>query len=295
MKWLPHRVEYSSGERLLMRLLFAAIVVSHVPGSLAHLSITQPNGLAHLVDLRFLLDPEVFAFFRYAMWAALGAYVLRFAWSFVLPYLALFSIAVGSINNSRGAISHSIQIVSLVLLAQTVAHFYSRFRKTQEPEPAGENRMIWWSQQAIVATYLVSALTKLINTGGMWFFQTPYIAVQIVKATNQTYYNVLDASGRDTSLAVADWIVRHPLLAGLILSGGLLLELGAPLALLGRRFALAIGLSLVLFHETVQRVMTLSFVWNEYLLWVYLVNVPFWVLLALRTVHRPPPGSPPPA
>lgn len=286
MKWRVARVEYEAAERRVMRLLFAVVVAHHVPASLAHLAITRPNGFAELVDLQWLLDPNVYVYFRYATWIALVCYVLRRGWAVVLPYLALFSIAIGSITNSRGAISHSIQIVSLVLLAQTAAHYYSLLRRSSEPREAGENRAIWWSQQTIVAVYLVSGVTKLLETGGAWFFQTPLIAVQILKTTDQTFYNMLDASGRETGLAVADWIVQHPLLAGLILSGGLLLELAAPVALLGRRFALAIGLSLVLFHETVQRVMTLYFVWNEYLIWIYLVNVPFWILLAWRAVRR---------
>ena len=285
MNWRPPRINYSLTERVFMRLLFALVIASHIPESLAHLSITKPNGLAHLVDLSFLLRPEIFVWFRYAMFAALALYVLRIGWAVVLPYLTALSIATGTINNSHGAISHSFQIVSLTLLAQTAAYLYTRFRRRTDDGAALENRVIFWSQQAIVATYFVSALTKLLKTGGEWFFQTPYVAVQIVKTTDQKFYNVLDATHRDAGLAVAHWIVAHPIVTAIVLSSGLLLELAAPVALLGRRVALAIGLSLVLFHESIQRVMALSFVWNEYLLWIYLVNVPFWLLLAARSLR----------
>jgi hypothetical protein len=215
--------------------------------------------------------------------------VLRIAWPLVLPCLTLLSIALGSINNSSGAITHSFQIVSLVLLAQTAALFHGRFQEKRGVDEADENRMVFWSQQAIVATYLVSALTKLIHTSGMWFFQSPLIAVQIVKTTDQSYYNMLEPSARGVGPIAAEWIVRHPLGVGIVLSFGLLLELTAPLALLGRRFALLFGVSLLIFHETIHRVMKLHFAYNEYLLWIYFVNVPFWAWLAARRLRRSTP------
>jgi hypothetical protein len=211
----------------------------------------------------------------------------------VLPYLTLLCIAIGSINNSQGAIAHNFQIVPLVLLAQTAAYYWTIARKRRAGAASGkatlEDRMIFWSQQAIVATYLVSALTKLIHTSGKWFIQTPRMGVQIIKTTEQDYYDRLDASGLERGLAIAEWIVRHPWITGFALSAGLLLELTAPAALLGRRFALFYGLSLLAFHASIQQVMQLRFAYNEYLIWIYLVNVPFWLWLGARSVKRGKP------
>ena len=265
-----------------MRVLFAFVVAAHMPETLAHHSMSQPNGLARLVDLTFLLNTDTLALLRYALWAALVLYVFRIGWTIVLPYMTLLSIATGSVNNSQGAISHGLQIVSLVLLAQCCAHFYSRFAGEARSGPTGENRMVFWSQQAIVATYFVSALTKLINSSGMWFFQAPFIAVQVVKTTEQSYYNRLDENARASGLALAEWIVAHPLLVIAMLTAGFLLEFLAPVALLGRRFALLIGLSLIAFHESIARLMKLHFEYNEYLVAIYLVNAPFWTFAAIR-------------
>ena len=280
---------YALFERLAMRLLFAAVVYSHVPDSLAQYTIATPHGLARLIDLRFLLDPSTFAVCRYLLWAALAFYILRIGWSLALPYMTLLSIAVGTIANSQGAIGHYLQIVSLVLCAQTAAHFYGLFqrRRTREilDDATGEDRVISWSQQAIVATYLASALTKLIHTSGMWFFQSPLIAVQIIKATDQDYYDWLKPADRNAGLPVAEWIAAHPLLVGVVLGAGLILELTSPLALLGRRFALFYGVSLIVFHESVQRVMKLNFAYNKYLIWIYLVNLPFWLWFILRRLR----------
>ena len=273
-------------ERLVMRILFAWVVLHHIPESLAAAAIDVPNGLARVVDLRFLFNPDVYSACRYALYVALALYVLRIGWSFVLPYLALLSIAVGSINNSRGAITHHLQIVSLVLLAQMAAHFYSiiRRRRSAAHETAAqrEDRVIFWSQQAVVATYVASALTKLLSTNGMWFFQSPRIALQVVKTTEQRYYDSLDAAFSGSGAAAAEWMAQHPLLVGVVVSLGLLLELTTPVALLGRGFALCYGVCLLLFHASVREVMKLTFEYNEYLIWIFLVNVPFWLGLAAR-------------
>ena len=278
----PMPREHHWTERLAMRVLFAAVVAWHVPGSLAHLEITAPNGPARWIDLRFLLDPQVYTMCRYALWVALALYVFRIGWSIALPYLALLSIAIGAIINSHGAILHYLQIVSLVLCAQTAAHFYSVFGRRGEARAAAEDRVIWWSRQAIVATYLVSGLTKLIRTSGTWFFQSPLVAVQIIKTNEQDYYDQLDHTSYEAGASIAEWMVQHPLLVGLVLSTSLLLELTSPLALCSRVLAAGYGLALVLFHTTVHHVMKLSFLYNEYLLWIYLVNVPFWLVLAFR-------------
>lgn len=279
-------IRYGWLERLIMRVLFAIVVERHVPNSLSHLSLSNPHGIGRLVDLTFLLDPSVFAVCRYLLWAALILYVCRIAWAFVLPYLTLLSIAVGTVINSHGAIAHYLQIVSLVLCAQTAAHFYGLWKQgrggKKQSAAEREDRVVFWSQQAIVATYLVSALTKLLHTSGMWFFQTPMIGVQIIKTTDQDYYDRLDQNAYGSGVAIAEWIAQHPLLVALVLGSGLLLELTSPLALCGRRWALFYGLSLVIFHESIHRVMKLHFLYNEYLIWIYLVNVPFWVWVGAR-------------
>ncbi len=285
MKLRTAEIHYGWLERFAMRMLFALVVERHIPDSLSHLAISAPHGFAQLFDLRFLLEPSVFRFCRYLLWAALILYVLRLAWSLVLPYMMLLSIAVGTVINSRGAIAHYLQIVSLVLCAQTAAHFYGLYRARRQPEatPAeGESRLIFWSQQTIVATYLVSGLTKLLHTSGLWFVQSPLIAVEIIKTTEQNYFNRLDAGTCGASLAIAEWMVRHPLATGLALGMGLLLELTSPLALLGRQWAAVFGIGLLIFHETVDRIMKLQFDYNEFLLWIFFVNVPFWAVWAAR-------------
>ena len=285
-------IHYAGWERAAMRLLFALVVALHIPHQLAYADLPRPNGLARLLDLTFLLNASVYDPLRYAAYAALALYAARVWWSVTLPYVTVFCIAVGSIVNSQGAISHHLQIVSLVLLVQTAAHWSARLASQNPSEVVAEDRVIGWTQQAIAATYLVSGLTKLIGTSGAWILQSPLVALQVVKTNEQDFYDTLDPVRAGSGLAIAEWMVQHPLIVGGAMTAGLLLELGAPLLLLGRSWAAGYGLALIIFHETIHRVMKLHFAWNEYLLWIYVVNVPFWVYAAFRYLRRSPAAQP---
>jgi hypothetical protein len=275
---------YSWWERAGMRLLFAAVVALHIPQRLDYHTLPNPNGLARLLDLTWLLEPAVFTACRYALYLALLLYVLRVAWWVVLPYATFLSVAVGSVANSQGAVGHGLQIVSLVLVAQTAAVLYSYFPNGstahERASTLSEERLISWSQQAIAACYLVSGITKLIRSSGAWIAESRFVAVQIVKTNEQRFYDTLDPALAGVGLPLAEWMAQRPLLVGASMTAGLLLELTAPLLLLGRRWAAFYGLAFVAFHESIHRVMNLQFTHNEQLAWIYLVNVPFWIVAA---------------
>jgi hypothetical protein len=204
--------------------------------------------------------------------------------------MTLLSIAAGSIYNSQGAISHHLQIVPLVLIAQTAAHFFDIFRTKRggiaDDPLRREARVVQWSQQAVVAVYLVSALTKLIHTSGAWILQSPMIVLQIIKTNDQTFYDTLDPALAGSGQALADSLADHPLLVGAVMTAGLLIELTSPLLLLGRAWALFYGIALLAFHQTVDRVMHLPFLHNQLLLVIFIINVPFWIVLAVSAGGR---------
>ena len=188
---------YASYERAFMRLLFGLMVFRAQRELFAAQAITVPNGLARLVHLDFLRADSVITLCEIALPIALAIYILRWGTGIALVFLALISAGYGSINNSQGAIGHTYQIVSLVLLVQMAAQFCERWKNRARSmtyaalsqKNFGEHRLISWSQQMIVATYVVSGLAKIIKTHGMWFTTSPAIALQIVKSTDQLFYN----------------------------------------------------------------------------------------------------------
>jgi hypothetical protein len=187
----------------------------------------------------------------------------------------------------RGAIQHAYQIVSLVLLAQTAAHFYGVWRRCRgEPRTFLEDRLISWSQQTIVAVYLVAGITKLIVTKGLWIFQARMISVPMAKAAYGSFYDWLDHADLEQKLAMANFAATHGWIVVLIAGCGLALELASPLMLLNRRMAALFGCALLAFHLGLDRTMHLSFIFNQWLLIIYMINTPYWIVTGARAMKR---------
>jgi hypothetical protein len=275
-------------ERLFMRAGFAFIVLASTPTVLNFRSVPAPNGFARLVDLSFLTNPQCLAVCRVVLLIALGLYLARLCLLLVMPVILLLHVSINALANSQGAIRHAAQIVSLVLLAQTAACYYEwwRGRKTATPPGALEERQIFWSQQAIVATYFVAGLTKLIATGGAWIFRARYIGVQIFKTAYQDYYNDLDSLGLDDQVAIAQFAAAHGTLVAAICALGLLLELSSPLILLGRWWSLVLGSCLLALHLSIASVMQLGFLFHRLLLVVYIISPIFWIVWGAGAVMR---------
>lgn len=274
-------------ERVVMRVLFAWLVFQATPKGLIVTGIPAPNGFARLVDLHFLLDPHAFVFCQRLLIVALVLYVLRLVVWLALPVALFVNVATNAITNSQGGIQHALQIVSLVLLAQTVAHFYGLWRRHRgEARALLENRAIWWSQQTIVAVYLVAGITKMIVTKGRWVFDARWLGVSIAKSAYQSFYDTHNQAELHHQLAIAHFAATHGWLMMLVAAGGLFLELGSPLMLVNRVWALSLGWALICFHIGLTYAMQLSFIYNQWLLFIFMVNAPYWIAFVGRRILR---------
>ncbi|HEY5813543.1 MAG TPA: hypothetical protein VIT23_12925, partial [Terrimicrobiaceae bacterium] len=59
MKLDSQIVAHAGWEMVLMRILFAVMVWESVPFFYYPTSLSHPNGLAHFLDLSFLMNPEI--------------------------------------------------------------------------------------------------------------------------------------------------------------------------------------------------------------------------------------------
>jgi hypothetical protein len=281
---MPH---FKIHERLVMRTLFAWIVWRATPGVLIVNGIPAPNGIARVLNLHFLLEPHVFAIAHLALAAALIAYVLRCLVWLALPVALFVNVGANAIVNSQGAIQHAFQIVSLVLFAQTIAHLYGLWRRRRgEAKALLEDRVIWWSQQTIVAVYLVAGITKLIATTGLWPFEARWIGVSVAKAAYQSFYDTLNSADLGQQLAVANFAAAHGWLVAAIAAIGLLFELGSPVMLINRACAAIFGLALIGFHISLGYTMELTFLYNQWLLFIFMINLPYWIGIIPRLFVR---------
>jgi hypothetical protein len=111
----------------------------------------------------------------------------------------------------------------------------------------------------------------------MWLFNSKYVAMDMLKTQRQSYLNELDpafAGNPDEAI----WMLEHPLLATLFFGSGLFLELFCIFAIGNRWLGFLIGVSLIVMHRSIDRLMGgVAFLNNELLCFIFLVNIPFLI------------------
>lgn len=285
-RWLRHEpIRHERWEVLLLRLGLAWAAWTAFDEDCRFPGQPHPNGIARWVDLTFLADDAVGGPLRAAARACLAAYVLGVpaAVSLLLP-LAL-GIAMFTLKNSQGAIGHSFQVVHVCLLAAWLAGVW-RLRcgisRRALPQAFTPGQLeLDWARQALAAGYVASAITKLIESGGLWFRDSQYFALHLIKNLDMKYYGKLEEGARRLEW-LPEFMMTHPLLAQVFFGLALPLELLAFLGCRNRALALAFGAGLLIFHWSVKQLTELDFAYNSLLLWVLMVNPAWWLVAAWR-------------
>jgi hypothetical protein len=139
-----------------------------------------------------------------------------------------------------------------------------------------------WARQALAATYVVSAISKLIISKGLWFVDAKYFALHVLKNNEMQYYNLVDPAARKLHW-LPEVMLQHPHWCQFLFGIALPLELFAFIALRNRRAAALFGVTLIAFHESVTQLTQLSFIFNKMLLLVLFVAPWWWVARWLRS------------
>ncbi len=296
--WLRFEpIRHAPWEVFLLRLGLAWIAWMAFDEDCRFPTQPHPNGIAWWVDLTFLADDAVGEPLRVAARCCLAAWVLGVpaAVSLLLP--VFLGIGMFTLKNSQGAIGHSFQVVHVGLLAAWLAGVWGlvcRWRGRERPWgfTAGQLELDW-ARQALAAGYVVSALTKLIESGGLWFRDSHYFALHLVKNLDMKFYGTLEEGARRLEW-LPETMMAHPALSQLFFGLALPLELLAFLGCRNRRLALAFGAGLLLFHWSVKQLTELDFVYNTHMLWVLMVNPLWWLTAAgARLADRADAGKSP--
>ena len=297
------RMDHAGWETFFMRVIVAVATLITLWYPSPFNSQPQPHGLAAWgVDFTWLGDASLTTVMRGIHLVCCLLYVFG-----VVPVLSLLppliaSLGMGVLGNSQGAIGHATQIVTTVLLLQWLAYVWAAVQpRTRLPMPRGYDRhqlAADWSRQGVAATYVVSALSKLIESKGDWISDTPYFGLQIVKSNSMGFYDWLAPRTAGLGAGMGQWFVDHPSLAVLIFGAALPLELFAFLGLHNRRSALLFGVILFVFHSTVTEMMQLGFLYHKLLLLAFFINPAWWVVEGMRSLdgvrasHRSAQRSP---
>lgn len=281
--WRPMR--HAAWETFLFRLGIAWIAWLTIGGASHKSAQPVPHGMAAWgVDFTWLGDSHL-AQWLVPLWAVcLVLYVCNVApVIFLLPPL-IASFGHGTLGNSSGAIGHTTQLVTLVLLASWLAALWStvcEWRGKSLPNDFTPSQLgADWTRQVFMSTYVVSAISKLIQSHGLWFQDAPYFGLQIVKALGMAKYGDY-GQGNDVEW-LAQFMLDHAWLSKLLIGVALPLELFAFLAVLNRRLSLVFGILLYLFHSTVTEVLHLGFVYHKALLLILMVNPLWWLVQGMR-------------
>jgi len=286
-------IHHAPWETLMMRLGVAIVTWVTVKDPALASGQPKPHGIANWLDLSWVASADTLGWVTPVIAIMLILYVLGIAVPVVLLPVLFVSIAQGTLPNSQGAIGHTTQIITLVLIAQWLASVWFIWRTMRKPPTLdsynGAQLMADWARQMVAATYVGSALTKLWESGGTWIQDSPYFGLQIVKSTEMGYYNYLQKPGN------AEWmgqfLVDHPMVAQFAIGAGLPLELFAFLALLNRRIALVYGICLIIFHSTVSEIMHLGFLYNKWLLLILFVNPLWWLAEGVKKMLPKQPNT----
>jgi hypothetical protein len=293
MKFDSQIIRHARWEMTLMRIAFAVMVWQSVPPFYYQTTLPHPNGLAHFVDLSFLMNPAILGVLRGVLAVALLFYAAGLFPFLSLSVMTFLLAACGSLENSQGAINHSFQPLALIALAQwaVAGVFVIRDRLVHKtaffPLATAETQrlLIHAAKVALVSCYVTSALTKWERSGGQWIQRTPNLAVAIAKTNATSYLNAFETASHWAKTAPA-LIIDHPHLTRIFFGFGFALEFLSFLALLGRWPAILIGVSMIAMHHMIAEVMGLHFAIFEKLALIFLVNAPWLAALAIERIAQ---------
>lgn len=256
-----------------------------VDGGVNYASQPHPHGVAMFMDLTFLSQDSIEQPLEAATGVSLLLYALGVPAAFSLALPCVFTLGIYTLMLSQGAIGHTAHGVHLTLLCLWLAGIWTlACRARGKPLPFGFNPgqfEMSWARQGIMAVYVVSAITKLWNSDGLWFTSAKYFPLHLVKNNQMEFYDTLNPDALKL-----DWLPQalmdHPVVSQFFFGIALPLELFAFLALLNRRMAAVFGLGLITFHECVTQLTNLSFIFNKLLLLFLFVSPVWWLLRGCR-------------
>jgi hypothetical protein len=215
-----------------------------------------PTGIARLVDAP--LPPAAVIAIALATIALLIAFTLGIAYRYTAPLAAAALLWTLTYRNAWGLPFHTenllvLHVVALACAPAADAWTLDRTRaRTRAPARDGYGWPIKLMAVLTVATYLLAGVAKLRLAGLDW--------LDGETLRNQIAIDNLRKAllGAPTAV-VATPLLDHPASFTIVSALTLVLELGAPLALLGRRIAIAWALGAWTFHVGVVLMMNIWF------------------------------------
>jgi hypothetical protein len=283
-------IDHQRYELVFMRLGVAVTIFLSLPTDINFTSQIHPNGLAHFIDLTFLANDQFWFFCRWMTLFFVPFYTAGVAFLPIAAWFFFVTISSGTLNNSQGAITHSLQPIGLLCLGQFLFALFLLMKRTSLRDKflyltlADQRIHIHIAKVALASCYVTTAITKIIVSNGKWIWLVPNLAVQVVK-TNMDWFHNKGIAPTQLITNLPELMVHHPMITRLLIGPVLFLELFAFLLLLGRRTAFFLALLLICMHEGIYLTMKLTF-WNwQLLLFILFINLPY-CFVRFFNLHR---------
>ena len=271
--WQPGVIDYSSAELLVMRILFAVLVFFMIKWETAPYTEQKfPNGIARVFDLTWLGRHPPGLWAQGLTVAGLVSYALGRASVFGLAPALFFALTIGTLVTSQSKnVNHTWQLVTMMLLAQFIIYAWRRGRaETLHPGPATHRLAAYASTVVIAASYVVCGVVKLVNSDFQWIQKVPLLSLQLLKSNWAGYYDTLQRPPEWLDRATQA-VIDYPNIARVFFGTGLLIELGAFVVLINRRWAFVGGIVIILLHLSISQVMRLNFEYHIAAVVIFLV------------------------
>lgn len=255
---------------------FSGIQTFRPSGELPH-----PVGIARIVDLKWAASRPAVRTLQQGAYVAALCLAAGLLVPVALVFLTAAIIIEVTFRSSYGAVNHGHHLLAVILTAQTAAMVVWNGAARWDWDlgvvlgNSQASTVAWWTAQAIVAVYFTSGLSKLINTGGQWIARSPMLLLSAYERgdTGAMMGPWGQAQARD-GVRRAAWFLDRPLLTDCAFAGGVLVELAAPIGLLGKLALAAVGLAIIALHKGNRFLLGLPFPEYQLLVLIYLVNVP---------------------
>ena len=295
------KICYAGWEWLVMRIAFCILLWpatfhnwSLMPQNIRDsVDQEQGNGLAGLFNLEWIGASPMEWIAQYLFLGFLIVYATGKWQLFASAGLLVLHSLIGGIFASPAKDHHATQVVGIALLGQFL-WFSWEFLRTKKAFAnccgnGGEQALdrstgaIFFSQQGIAAAYVVSAISKWVNSGGgiipgaKWIAQTQNIPVQMEKNNLQAFYDHLQMpENAELNQRSIDFVINSPNIAMIFFATAFYLEFLAIFAIWNRKISALFGIGLICMHLGIAAVMHLQFWYFEAIVLVFFVNIPFW-------------------
>ncbi len=180
-------------------------------------------------------------------------YLFEYKMRYTTLMLFILSVYTFSLQESNGILTRS-GLVSFIFFAQFLAYALNQINK-----PVNDYlKQFNFSVQAIVATYALSAISKLTESGIAWINGGKYMALQIIKSYEYKYVTTGNYNFVTTGNNMALFVQTYPKLISAMLAATLALELCAVLFIQNKRNVFIYGILLLTMHIAMGIIMRIN-------------------------------------